>query len=1027
MTLWADSHNLIHRMFVRLKGARGHTKGLLEYPECLHRLVPAAMGRHLRLFLIVAIAAHSLRSQRPAFRIFSAQDGLVRNWVNKIHRDSKGYLWFCTVEGISLFDGYRFTNFSTRDGLPSRLVNDMIETPRGDYWFATGAGLARFHKDHGNAPAFDVIRIGNSKNSNDVQVLYQGYDGTIWCGTSAGVYRFRPQDKEPGPHVASPDVGDVRALAEDSRRNLWVGSMGKLSRRRPSGEVDFLPTLLPNQWIGSLLVDERDRLWAGGFGLAAIDTKIEPPRILPHEGIPAKTTGWVGALFQRNRGEICIGGQIAMVRFRPDASPPEVLSYTASDEFPIRDISSIEEDIRHNLWLAVGRLGVARITAGPFNLFTKADGLESLKVVGLTESVRGSLYALTGQWILNELRGSRFVPTPLRVPKPGYTWAEDRPIVQDREGGWWAASAVGVVRYPATMDARNLKRMRPERIYSVRDGLPNATILRLFLDSRGDIWAGTADGLGHWSRATGRWQGFRTADLIPGATDTSAVHAFAEDSSGEVWAGLYAGGLVRCRGLGCKLFIHGVPKGAINSLLLDRERRLWIGSSQGGLGRMDNPAADEPGIQRYGLEQGLSSEHIFSLVEDDWGRIYVAGGRGVDRLDPKTAILHHFTVSSGLPPGETQFLFRDREGSIWFASFYGLSRYRPEPEQTADAPAPLLRGLRFGGQTYPISEIGEQAVAGIDLAPGRNNVEVEFRALHFDTGEGLNYQYRLEGANTDWSKPSGDQTVRYANLAPGSYRFSVRSITESGQISTGQATLAFRVLPVFWRTRWFLGLILLVIVSGAVFLHRYRLNHLLAMERVRTRLATDLHDDLGAGLAEIAILSEVAKRQEPLRTVELLDGIAGRARSLRESMADIVWMVDPREDSLADLVLRLRQTVFTMLENEQRTVKFLAPCEAQLGTELTPAVRRHVLLFFKEAVTNVARHSGATVVLVEIEALKGRLRMSIRDNGCGFDPLLPHRGRGLKSLEYRAREIQADFRVQSLPGKGTEIELTVSM
>src|SRR3984893_12915010 len=186
------------------------------------------MGWHLRFFFILAIAAAPwLRAQRASFRIFSTQDGLVRNWVTKIHRDSKGYLWFCTVEGISLFDGYRFTNFSTRDGLPSRLMSDMIETGRGDYWFATGAGLARFHKDHGNAPAFDVIRVGDSKESNNVQALYEGHDGTIWCGTAAGLYRFRPQDGESDPHLTPLDGSGplgVQALVEDSRRNLWVAT-----------------------------------------------------------------------------------------------------------------------------------------------------------------------------------------------------------------------------------------------------------------------------------------------------------------------------------------------------------------------------------------------------------------------------------------------------------------------------------------------------------------------------------------------------------------------------------------------------------------------------------------------------------------------------------------------------------------------------------------------------------------------------------------------------------------------------------
>ncbi len=509
---------------------------------------------------------------------------------------------------------------------------------------------------------------------------------------------------------------------------------------------------------------------------------------------------------------------------------------------------------------------MVRIAAGSFELFSRADGLESAEVLGLVESLRGTLYAVTGQWTLNELRGGHFVPIPLRVPMPGTTWAIGQALVQDRQGAWWAASGAGVVRYAAATDARDLKGRLPERVYSVRDGLPSSMILRVFLDSRGDVWAGTTDGVGHWNRATGRWRAFRTADLVPGSTGTAAVHSFAEDNSGNVWAGMYPSGLVRFSGLDFKPFTGEAPRGAINSLLSDSQGRLWIGSSQGGVGRIDNPAAEKPLVKRYGLEQGLSSEHVFSLAEDDGGRIYVAGGRGVDRLDPRTAILHHFTSLSGLPQGDTQFLFRDRHGSIWFASFYGLARYRPEPDQTWDTPAPLLRALLVGGVPYPISETGEPVVTGIDLAPGHNSLEVEFRALHFDIGEGLKYQYWLKGADTDWSKPSDGQTVHYANLAAGRYRFAVRSMTESGQISTGQATLTFQVLPVFWRRSWFLGMVMLAIVSAVVSLHQYRLNHLLALERVRTRLAADLHDDLGAGLAEIAILSEVAKLQERPRT-----------------------------------------------------------------------------------------------------------------------------------------------------------------
>jgi signal transduction histidine kinase len=364
---------------------------------------------------------------------------------------------------------------------------------------------------------------------------------------------------------------------------------------------------------------------------------------------------------------------------------------------------------------------------------------------------------------------------------------------------------------------------------------------------------------------------------------------------------------------------------------------------------------------------------------------------------------------------------------MWFASFYGLARYRPEPDQIAETPAPLLRALRVGGDPYSISETGEPVVTGMELTPGHNSLEVEFRALHFDIGEGLRYQYWLEGADTNWSKPSDEQTVRYANLAPGHYRFTVRSITESGQISTGQATLTFQVFPVFWRRSWFVALVMAGSVAGAVSLHRYRVNHLLALVQVRTRLATDLHDDLGAGLAEIAILSEVAKRQEPPRTIELLDRMAERARTLRASMADIVWTVDPREDSLADLVLRMRQTVFTMLETEGRRVEFRSPGSDQLCSEVASDVRRHALLFFKEVVTNVARHANATVVQVEVATAGGVFRISIRDNGRGFDPLHVRPGQGLKSLPYRAHELRATFRLESAPERGTEVELSVPL
>jgi two-component sensor histidine kinase len=484
--------------------------------------------------------------------------------------------------------------------------------------------------------------------------------------------------------------------------------------------------------------------------------------------------------------------------------------------------------------------------------------------------------------------------------------------------------------------------------------------------------------------------------------------------------------MLRIRDSKADVIRAGVPPGYINALLVDHRGRLWIGSSQGGLGRMDQPDVALPVVQSLTMSQGLSSDHLFALAEDRWGNIYIAGGRGVDRLNPDTGTIRTFTAADGLPSGETERLYRDRHGAIWFASNFGLARYNPEPDKTRSPPAALLRGLKINGAPYPLSVLGERNLGGLELKTRENNIQIEYRSLHFVPGERLRYQYRLSGTTGNWSPPTGEQTVQYANLSPGHYRFEVRCVGETGLVSA-PATFAFHLLPPFWMQGWFAALAASVLFLSAYGLHRYRLNHLLAIERVRTRLAVDLHDDLGAGLAEIAVLSEVAKRK-PAGNQEALAHVAERARGIRASLSDIVWTVDPARDSVADLIRRMRETTLGMLESGDRSVQFVAPLDQDWEhTELAPDLRRHLFLFLKESITNIARHSEATAAWVEVSLGDGRLRLIIRDNGCGFDLKAPTSGRGLASLHYRADEMRGELRLESAPGQGTEIELRVPL
>jgi signal transduction histidine kinase len=273
------------------------------------------------------------------------------------------------------------------------------------------------------------------------------------------------------------------------------------------------------------------------------------------------------------------------------------------------------------------------------------------------------------------------------------------------------------------------------------------------------------------------------------------------------------------------------------------------------------------------------------------------------------------------------------------------------------------------------------------------------------------------------------RSVGYARLAPGRYRFLVRAVNADGVASPSPGVVAFTVLPPLWLRWWFLALAALTSAAAALALHRYRIGRILEIERVRTRIATDLHDDIGANLTRIAILSEVA-RQQPPHDKHHLDGalssIAGIARESATAMSDIVWAIAPERDTLQDMVRRMRAQAEEVFEGRDVALVLELPDAApplKLGIDL----RRDLYLVFKEAVNNAARHSGCSRVAITLRIAEGRLVLEIDDNGKGFDPAADNDGNGLASMRRRAGRLGAELEVDSGAGTGTTIRLTMPL
>jgi signal transduction histidine kinase len=432
----------------------------------------------------------------------------------------------------------------------------------------------------------------------------------------------------------------------------------------------------------------------------------------------------------------------------------------------------------------------------------------------------------------------------------------------------------------------------------------------------------------------------------------------------------------------------------------------------------------------------LSSNNSRCLTEDLAGNIYIGTVRGVDRLNPETGNITHYTVADGLAADFVRAAFRDHQGALWFGTLKGLSRLDPQPERALAAPLILINGLQIAGVKQPLAEFGSAQIGELTLNAAQNNLQIDFFSLSLEHAEQLRYQYRLEGADVDWSAPTDQRTVTYANLAPGHYRFMVRALSADGITSAQPAFIEFRILRPIWQRWWFLTLALMAGGFAAFMLYRYRVRQLLALEHVRTRIASDLHDDIGASLSRMAILSEVVKRQDEIKSgasARMLTEIADSARSLVDAMSDIVWSIDPHRDDLRSVTARIRQFASDVLE--ARGIKWDLQLPRELAqVRLNAEQRRHILLIFKEALNNVVRHADCATVTLSLSCDGRSLMAEILDDGRGFQPPQAEQangngrgGNGLKNMRARVAQLGGELDITSSPDAGTHLRFKVPL
>lgn len=979
------------------------------------------------LYFIFATQAEQL-----PLKTYTVADGLASNFVNHIYQDRKGFIWFATGEGLSRFDGYNFNNFDESSGLPPAPVGFVTEDDKGTLWVATNKGVARLDDSEPiklnytqtGKKKFVTFKIteGDSiqqKVKNQVNRILFHPDGSMWCLTDLGLYKAT----DPGASgitfeaIFDRDTTFSKGAFRDKNGSLWFGVADELVEIRGAEIINHgsVGIPFPKNLITDISADNQGRLL-----VSDIKDLFEflPPAGLRQKGefrrlFTVEKDSRLNAFLVDEAKSIWIGTQTGLIKLVDGKSS----KFNDFGDVSLKIIRALAKDNNGSLWIGLQNNGVSRLMSETLVNFIpkRADS----KLVGdIIETADGKIWAMLINGFPAVIENGELIEKEFDSPVPSSPSA----WFGRNKDGWVYAAQNQILRIKSPK-----LRMRNGQIIDVSkyiDSLGEGC--RFYEDEQGIFRITKRDGKIY--QGTARHDGDFDFESFNLETPFSFFGSrIISDGTGGVWLAhpLFLG---RFRNGEYTPFqaSEGLPEKDPRSVFKDSRGWLWIGLRNKGVSVTKEPGADNPVFLNYSKTQSpLSSNAVRSIAEDNEGRMYFATDRGLDRYDLTKNEWINFSSKTGLPGNLIFGVIKDSKGIIRVATENGLSRIDPQPERNSENLPPIyLTTLNIAGKDLPLPVMSLAKIPNIELASADNNLTIGFVAPNFQA-ENLNYQYRFEGAGSEWSKPSKERSVSFSNLPSGNYRFEVRVVNQNGLSSTNPAVFEFRILPPIWQRWWFVLGVLSLIGLTVYWAYRTRVQRLLEIERTRTRIATDLHDDIGTNLSKISLLSEIVKMQladENEERSRMLQVIGEASRESVGAMSDIVWAINPKKDSLADMTRRmLSHTEEVFLEKDVK-VKFNAPNDGK-DTKLSMEIRRELYLIFKEAVNNVVKHSDCKTIEIDFESRKNDLCLRVKDDGKGFEANNPVMGNGLQNMKIRAERISAKIEIDSGIDNGTTVSV----
>lgn len=972
----------------------------------------------------------ALASQPRVVRQWQTKDGLPQTSVTSLIQSRSGYIWFGTYAGLVRFDGVRFTVFDSEQhaGLANDRITALFEGADGVLWIGHETGdVTRY-----DCGQMTVYPVAGGLRPGEILEIAEDAEGGVWALSREGWLKEVKEGLTIPPAAHSGEFLNSHGLAMDSGGTLWClrgGELSTLRGGRLETWVDQDGQAVAN--VQAIQEGREDGLWvaAGGRVRKMVDGKwMVPPPGQPWSDYP------IGCMAELKNGGVVVGTREAgLFIWTPDA---EFLHFNRTNKLAQDWVRCVVEDREGALWVGLGNGGLCAIQKVDFEAVNPPDHWFERSVLAVVAARDGAVWAGTegaGLYRLKNGQWSRYLESEGLLNR--FVWSVCETPTGELYVGTWSGGLF-VLR---------------EGKFIPTPGLEHLTVpvCALLNGDNGELWMGTAAGVGKYKDGQVEWlhelDGVRLND----------VRCMVRTPDGTMWFGMNGDGLARLQGGKLKLFRKADGLGAdfLSSLHLDSAGVLWIGTAGAGLVRYANGV-----FARIGSRQGLPSVNLAHIEEDELGNFWIGSSAGVlcvskaalnacadgkvERVDV-TAYglgdgLETLECSGGFQPSGC----RTADGYVWFPTRKGLVRANPATHSSNPLPPPVVIE-RFLCQGKAVDMESANAANPVRIPPGRSRFEFEFTALSFLAPERVRFQCRLRGLEEDWVEEQTARNVVFNYLPPGDYIFEVAACNNDGVWNMEGARLAFTVLPHFWQTLWFRVLLYgasVVLVGGAVWLearrrlHRklQRLEQQRALERERARIAKDIHDDLGASLTRITMLSHTARQQLDTRgqAEASIDRIQGTARELTRSMDEIVWAVNPRYDTLDSLAAYIFRFAQDFLGPAGIRCRVDVPLELPkwpIGAEL----RHNVFLACKEAINNVVRHSQAREVKISLVPGNAWFTLCVEDDGGGLDrpgsvsSERPAGGNGLRNMKSRMDEIGGRLEISGRAGGGTVIQFEV--